>query len=68
MTGTVCSSHISAVDHLLSDECPSRIVVVCTRLNRSLGAVLPFSPESRVSSLMKSVGYGWLMDIKRDTR
>lgn len=68
MTGTVCSFRISAVDHLFSGKYPSSFVAVCTRLSRSLGAVLPFCSESSVSSSMKSVGYGWLMEIKRYTR
>jgi hypothetical protein len=68
VTGTVCSFHISAVDHLLSGKPLFSGAVVCTRLSRSLGAVAPFSSESSVSILMKSVGYGWIGKIKRYTR
>jgi hypothetical protein len=67
MTGTVCSFHISAVDHLLSGNPLFSGAVVCSSLRRSLGAVLPFSSESDFSISVKSVGCGWLGKIKRNT-
>ena len=68
MTGMVCSFHVSAADHLLSGKPLFSGAVVCTRLSHRRRAVLPFSAQSFVVKLIKSVGYGWCGEIKRYTR
>jgi hypothetical protein len=68
MTGMVCSFHVSSIDHLLSGESLFLGAVVCTRLSHRRSAVVPFSAQSFVVKLMKSVSYGWNGKIKRYTR
>jgi hypothetical protein len=68
MTGRVCSFHVSAVDHLFFGVFLFPGAVVCTLLSHRRGAVLPFSAQSFVVKLIKSVGYVWNGKIKRYTR
>lgn len=67
MTGMVCSFHVSAVDHLLSGLYLFPGAVVCTCLSHRRSAVVPFSAQSFVVRLIKSVGYRWRGQIKRYT-